>query len=57
VAGLPDRQRQSLLLRVFAGLSYNEVAGAMGTTTGTAKANVFHALAKLARRLGPGEES
>jgi len=57
VAGLPDRQRRSLLLRFFAGLPYEEVAGAMGTTTGTAKANVFHALKKLAQRLDPGEES
>jgi len=51
VAGLPEKQRRSLLLKVFADLRYREVAELMGTTTGTAKANVFHALRNLARRL------
>ncbi|MCZ6600122.1 MAG: sigma-70 family RNA polymerase sigma factor [Acidobacteria bacterium] len=51
VAGLPEKQRRTLLLRVFAELRYREIAEVMGTTTGTAKANVFHALRNLARRL------
>jgi RNA polymerase sigma-70 factor (ECF subfamily) len=51
VAGLPEKQRQTLLLKVFAGLRYRDVAQLLGTTTGTAKANVFHALKNLARRL------
>jgi len=51
VAGLPEKQRRTLLLRVFAELRYKEIAELMGTTTGTAKANVFHALRNLARRL------
>ena len=51
LAGLPEKQRRTLLLRVFAELRYREIAEVMGTTTGTAKANVFHALRSLARRL------
>ncbi|MCZ6747136.1 MAG: sigma-70 family RNA polymerase sigma factor, partial [Acidobacteria bacterium] len=51
VASLPEKQRRTLLLRVFAELRYREIAEVMGTTTGTAKANVFHALRNLARRL------
>jgi RNA polymerase sigma-70 factor (ECF subfamily) len=57
VAGLPRRQRESVLLRLFAGLRYDEIAAAMGISIGTAKANVFHALKKLALRLGSPEES
>ena len=51
VAGLPEKQRRTLLLKVFAGLRYSDVARLLGTTTGTAKANVFHALRNLASRL------
>jgi len=51
VAGLPEKQRRTLLLKMFAGLRYREIAEMTGTTTGTVKANVFHALRNLARRL------
>lgn len=51
VAGLPEKQRRTLVLKVFAGLRYREIADLMGTTTGTAKANVFHALRNLAGKL------
>ncbi|MFQ5669214.1 MAG: RNA polymerase sigma factor [Acidobacteriota bacterium] len=57
VACLPKRQRQTLVLRLFEGLRYREIAGVLGTTTGTAKANFFHALRGVARRLDAGEES
>jgi RNA polymerase sigma-70 factor (ECF subfamily) len=51
VAGLPEKQRQTLILKVFAGLRYRDIAQLLGTTTGTAKANVFHALRNLAGKL------
>jgi RNA polymerase sigma-70 factor (ECF subfamily) len=51
VAALPEKQRRTLLLKVFAGLRHRDIALLMGTTTGTTKANVFHALRNLARRL------
>jgi RNA polymerase sigma-70 factor (ECF subfamily) len=54
---LPDRQRLTVLLRAFAGLRYREIAGVMGTTTGTAKANFSHGLRKLAASLGGGKFS
>jgi RNA polymerase sigma-70 factor, ECF subfamily len=56
VATLPERQRQTLLLRVFEGMRFRDIAGVMGTTTGTAKANFFHALRGLARRLAVGKQ-
>ncbi len=48
---LPDRQRTTLLLRVDQGMMFKEIARAMGCTTGTAKANFFHAVAALRRAL------
>jgi RNA polymerase sigma-70 factor (ECF subfamily) len=49
---LPDKQRATLILKMYHELSHEEVAGILGTSVGTAKANLFHALAKLRRRLG-----
>lgn len=48
---LPRRQKMTLILRAFEGLQYKEIAKAMGCTTGTAKANFFHAVACLKREL------
>ena len=55
VAQLPPRQRAALILRVYKELSHQEIAAALGTSVGAAKANVFHALRNLKRLLG-GEE-
>lgn len=48
---LPPRQRSTLILRVFEELPYREIATMMGCTTGTAKANFFHAVAALRRAM------
>lgn len=48
---LPRRQKMTLILRAFEGLQYKEIAKIMGCTTGTAKANFFHAVAFLKREL------
>lgn len=47
LAALPARQRKALQLRHFAGLSYAEIAGVMGGTQQSARANVSQAMKKL----------
>jgi len=48
---LPPKQRATVILRVYQDLSYDEIAQALDTTTGAAKANVYHALGTLKRLL------
>jgi RNA polymerase sigma-70 factor (ECF subfamily) len=50
IAGLPDRQRITLVLRVYEDLSHKEIAEAMGCSVGTVKANFFFALKNLRKR-------
>jgi len=50
---LPRRQRQTLLLRAGRGLAYRDIADLLGVSPGTAKANFFHAVRGLLRRLRP----
>jgi len=52
VRTLPPRQRATLVLRVDAEMKFKEIARVMGCTTGTAKANFFHAVQALKRALG-----
>jgi RNA polymerase sigma-70 factor (ECF subfamily) len=57
VARLPEKQRATLILKVYQDLTHEEVAGILGTTVGTVKANLFHALANLRRMVPPtGQE-
>ncbi len=51
VSRLPDKQRATLILKVYHELSHEEVAEILGSTVGTVKSNLFHALANLRRRL------
>ncbi len=51
VGKLPTKQRAALILRVYHELSHQEIAAALGTSVGAAKANVFHALGSLRRAL------
>ncbi len=51
IARLPDRQRATLILRVYRGLSHQEIAETLGSSVGAVKANFFHALANLKRQL------
>jgi RNA polymerase sigma factor (sigma-70 family) len=53
VQSLPPRQRTALILRTYHELSHQEVADIVGTSVGAVKANVFHALANLKKRLEP----
>jgi RNA polymerase sigma-70 factor (ECF subfamily) len=49
---LPRRQRETLILRVFQEMKFQEIARVMGCTVGTAKANFFHAVRGLKQRVG-----
>jgi RNA polymerase sigma-70 factor (ECF subfamily) len=51
LTGLPDRQREALVLRFFADLSVQETADVMGCAVGTVKATVHQALRSLRQRL------
>jgi RNA polymerase sigma-70 factor (ECF subfamily) len=50
---LPPRQRATLVLRLYQGLSHEEIARALGGTVGAAKTNLFHALSNLKRLMQP----
>lgn len=50
VAGLPDRQREAIVLRYFEELSVEQTAQAMGCATGTVKAAVFAGLKTLRKQ-------
>lgn len=49
---LPDRQRATVILRVFHDLPHAEIARVLGSSVGSVKANFFHALRNLRRLLG-----
>jgi len=51
VSELPDRQRMTVLLRVYEELSHKEISEIMGCPVGTVKANFFFALKNLQKRL------
>ena len=48
---LPPQQRATLTLRVYQGLSHREIAEILECAEGTAKANYFHAIRALQRKL------
>jgi RNA polymerase sigma-70 factor (ECF subfamily) len=51
VSQLPSRQKETLILRIFQEMKFQEIAAVMGCTVGTAKANFFHALKGLRDRV------
>jgi RNA polymerase sigma-70 factor, ECF subfamily len=52
IATLPRKQRATLVLRRYHEMSHQEIADALGCSVGAAKANFFHALSNLKKRLG-----
>ena len=56
VSRLPDKQRATVILKVYHDLTHEEVAGILGSTIGTVKANLFHALGNLKKTLGAAGE-
>jgi RNA polymerase sigma-70 factor (ECF subfamily) len=51
VARLPEKQKATLMLRLFHGLSHREIAEVMESPIGTVKANYFFALQNLRKAL------
>lgn len=47
LARLPEKQRLSVTLRIFDGLSFKEVADATGSTEGAARVNYHHGIRRL----------
>ena len=56
VAELPEKQRATLILKVYHELTHEEVAGILGSSVGTVKANLFHALGNLRKLMPEAEE-
>lgn len=52
IAALPDKQRATLILRVYHDLSHRQIADVLGSSVGAVKANFFHALGNLKKILG-----
>lgn len=52
VTRLPEKQRATLILKIYEDLTHEEVAGILGASVGTVKANLFHALGNLRKLLG-----
>jgi RNA polymerase sigma-70 factor (ECF subfamily) len=51
VRRLPEKQRATLILKIYHDLTHQEVAVILGSTVGTVKANLFHALGNLRRMM------
>jgi len=56
IATLPPKQRATLVLRMYHELSHEEIAGVLGSSVGAVKANFFHALGNLKKRLRQDEQ-
>jgi RNA polymerase sigma-70 factor, ECF subfamily len=54
VRRLPEKQRATLILKIYHELTHEEVARVLGASVGTVKANLFHALGNLRKILGEG---
>lgn len=52
ISGLPPRQRETVLLKVFGELTYREVAEVMELTEGAVKAHFHQAVSNLRRLMG-----
>lgn len=52
LAGLPRLQREVFLLRAQQGISYDEIATALGTTPGAARVHYHHAVKRLKELIG-----
>jgi RNA polymerase sigma-70 factor (ECF subfamily) len=52
VTRLPEKQRATLILKVYHDLTHEEVASILGSSVGTVKANLFHAVGNLRKMLG-----
>jgi RNA polymerase sigma-70 factor (ECF subfamily) len=53
VGQLPEQQRMVVVLRLWNGLSYSEIAEVTGRTESTVRSNMFHGLTAIRRYLEP----
>ena len=51
IARLPNKQRATLILRIYHELSHREIADIPGNSVGAVKANFFHALGNMRKLL------
>lgn len=51
IAHLPRKQRVAVILRMYHEMSHQQIADVVGSSVGAVKANVFHALQNLKKRL------
>ncbi len=51
LAGLPEKQRGAVVLRVFEGLSFKEIGEIIGCSEGSARVNYHHGIQKLREAL------
>jgi RNA polymerase sigma-70 factor (ECF subfamily) len=52
VQRLPEKQRATMILKIYHDLTHEEVAAILGSTVGTVKANLFHATMNLKKLVG-----
>lgn len=52
IGALPNKQRATLVLRMYHELSHQQIADILGSSVGAVKANFFHALGNLKKILG-----
>ena len=52
ISGLPDEQREVVLLRQYHGLAFSEIAEIIGCPVSTAKSRMYYAMNNLRRTLG-----
>jgi RNA polymerase sigma-70 factor (ECF subfamily) len=55
IAQLPEKQRATMILRIYQELPHEEIASILGSSVGAVKANFFHALANLKKLLRESE--
>lgn len=54
ISRLPEKQRATMILRMYQELPHEEIASILGSSVGAVKANFFHALANLKKLLREG---
>ena len=52
LAGLPEKQRLSVSLRIDEGLSFREIGEVIGSSEGAARVNYFHGIRRLRELMG-----
>jgi RNA polymerase sigma-70 factor (ECF subfamily) len=56
LAGLSPIKREALVLRMYAGLQYSEIARIQGAPVGTVKFRIHEAIKDLSKLMGAGDD-